>query len=99
MNFAKHLISFAAITTFATTACAQPAIHGSGVVKTVDAAAGVVNLAHEPIESLKWPAMVMDFKVKDKAQLSKLTSGQKVAFTLTKNSSGGYDIKQINVVK
>jgi Cu(I)/Ag(I) efflux system protein CusF len=36
-----------------------------GTVKKVDQAAGRVTLAHEPIPSLKWPAMTMGFGVKD----------------------------------
>jgi Cu(I)/Ag(I) efflux system periplasmic protein CusF len=37
------------------------------VVKGVDAANGKVTLAHEPIESLKWPAMTMSFVLKGKS--------------------------------
>lgn len=51
-----------------------------GTVKKVDAKAGVVTLAHEPIKSLNWPSMTMGFKVKDKMLMDKLTDGRKVEF-------------------
>ena len=49
-----------------------------GVVKKLDAKAGTVTLAHEPVKSLNWPAMTMAFKVQDKAALDKLAEGKKV---------------------
>jgi Cu(I)/Ag(I) efflux system protein CusF len=50
---------------------AAPTTHkGVGLVKNVNAADGVVTLAHEPIKSLNWPAMTMGFKVKDKILIS-----------------------------
>ena len=51
-----------------------------GVVKKADAKAGSVSLAHEPVATLKWPAMTMAFKVADKALLDKLAEGRKVEF-------------------
>ena len=48
-----------------------------GTVKSVDAKAGTVTLDHEPVKSMKWPAMSMAFKVKDKAALEKLSQGKK----------------------
>ena len=55
---------------------------GVGVIKDINAADGVVTLAHEPIKSLNWPAMTMGFKVKDKAMVDKIKPGDKVQFTL-----------------
>src|SRR5205823_4865511 len=40
--------------------------HAVGVVKSVDAAKGTLTLEHEPVASMKWPAMTMTFKAKDK---------------------------------
>ena len=54
--------------------------HGSGVVKSVDAAKGTVTIAHGPVETLKWSAMTMTFKAKDKKLLDSLKPGQKVEF-------------------
>lgn len=57
------------------------------VVKGVDQANGKVTLAHEPIESLKWPAMTMSFAVKDKALFDKLTPGKKVHVDIVRDGS------------
>jgi Cu(I)/Ag(I) efflux system protein CusF len=58
---------------------------GTGVVKSVDAAAGSITFAHEPIKSLNWPAMTMAFKVKDKSLLDRAKPGDKVQFTLVQS--------------
>jgi Cu(I)/Ag(I) efflux system protein CusF len=61
--------------------------HGSGKVKSVDAAAGKVTLDHGPIKSIGWPAMTMGFAVKDPKQLEGLKPGRTVNFTLVKEGS------------
>jgi Cu(I)/Ag(I) efflux system protein CusF len=58
----------------------QMAHKAMGTVKKVDAKAGVVTLAHEPVTSMNWPAMTMGFKVKDKMLMNKLSDGKKVEF-------------------
>ena len=58
---------------------------GKGVVKSVDAAKGTVMLSHDPIQSLKWPAMTMGFKAKDKAMLDNLKPGAKVEFSFVQS--------------
>jgi Cu/Ag efflux protein CusF len=50
----------------------------TGVVKNVDRNKGVATLDHDPVASLKWPAMTMSFSVKDKAMLGKLAVDKKV---------------------
>lgn len=60
----------------------------TGVVKTIDPANGKVTLAHEAIKSLDWPAMTMNFAVKDKALFDKLTVGKKVEVELVKQGAG-----------
>jgi Cu(I)/Ag(I) efflux system protein CusF len=52
----------------------------TGVVKSVDAAKSSVMLAHDPVKSLKWPAMTMGFTVREKSLLDKLQPGKKVEF-------------------
>jgi Cu(I)/Ag(I) efflux system membrane fusion protein len=53
---------------------------GRGKVKEIDAQAGRVELEHEPIPAMQWPAMSMGFVVEDKAQLSALKKGDAVEF-------------------
>jgi len=75
------------------------AAQGSGVVKKVDAANGIVNIAHEPIPALKWPAMIMDFKVADKKLLDGIKPGQSVNFGISKDAKVGFVISRIGAGK
>lgn len=59
-----------------------------GVVKALDAKAGTVTFAHEPVKSLNWPAMSMTFSVKDKMLFDKLAEGKKVEFEFMKEGNG-----------
>ncbi|HWQ38178.1 MAG TPA: copper-binding protein [Burkholderiales bacterium] len=57
---------------------------GKGLVESVDLAKGVITMEHEPIQSLRWPRMVMDFKAHDPALLKGLKEGDRVEFDLVK---------------
>ena len=59
-----------------------------GEVTAVDAAAGDLEMKHEPIPAIEWPAMTMPFDVADKAMLNGLKVGQKVDFDLAKRDDG-----------
>lgn len=59
-----------------------------GKVTKVDAGAGVVTLAHEPVKSLNWPAMNMGFQVQDKMLLDKLGVGKTVDFEFVQAEKG-----------
>ena len=61
--------------------------HGSGVVQSVDAAAGTVTVKHEAIASAGWPAMTMSFPVQDKKALENVKPGQKVDFAFMQQGS------------
>lgn len=63
-------------------AAASGAIKGTGVVKAIDAKAGVIKLHHGPIPALKWPAMTMDFKAAP-AVIAAAKVGKSMTFTLT----------------
>ena len=77
-------------------AAPAPATHrGVGTVKAVDPANASVTVAHEPIASLKWPAMTMDFKVRDAALLRTLKPGQRIVFDLAGEPGGEYTIVRI----
>src|SRR5688572_20471645 len=53
---------------------------GTGVVKSVDPKKATVTLAHDPIQSMNWPAMTMSFKARDGKMIGELTPGRKVEF-------------------
>ena len=69
-----------------------------GVVNSVNAAGGRVNITHDPIESLKWPKMKMNFKVQDPALLEGVKAGDVVDFDLQKTGDE-YKITRIAPAK
>ena len=76
----------------------QAGAHKSrGRIKEVDAAAGRVELEHEPIPAMQWPAMTMGFITEDKAQLSGLKKGDMVEFEVKSkpDQDGNYLLPKI----
>jgi Cu/Ag efflux protein CusF len=53
-----------------------------GVVKAIDATAGRVTIAYEPVEPLNWPAGAQPFPVAKSALLNGVTVGEKIRFTM-----------------
>jgi len=89
-------INAGAVVAGAPIAAATAATHrAEGKVESVDPANASVTLAHGPIASLKWPAMTMDFKVRDAALLRTLKPGQKIIFDLVGEPGGEYAIVRI----
>jgi len=65
---------------------AKGTVHkASGKVTKVDPGKGAVTIAHGPVASMKWPAMSMTFKVKDKAMLDKVKPGDQVEFSFVES--------------
>ncbi|MCK4866136.1 MAG: efflux RND transporter periplasmic adaptor subunit [Gammaproteobacteria bacterium] len=69
-------------------------IMGTAVLNSVMPAYNMINMAHDPIPALDWPAMEMDFTVKKDVSLQGLNKGDKVEFELEKGESG-YVVKSI----
>lgn len=69
-------------------ASAQMTHMAKGTVNKIDPKTGWVLMAHEPVNSMNWPAMTMSFKVKDKSLLDKLAVGKKVDFGFVKEGEG-----------
>jgi Cu(I)/Ag(I) efflux system protein CusF len=82
----KFLLKLMLLFSFASIAFAQTH-QATGVVKRIDAARGVVALKHDPIQSLGWPGMTMDFGVRDKKLLQGLKPEQKVSFEFVEEKS------------
>ena len=78
---------------------AMQAHKAEGVVNNIDLQHGKINLTHGPVESLGWPGMTMDFKVKDNAILKGIKLGQKVAFEVVKEGPKQFFIAQIVPLK
>lgn len=62
-----------------------------GVVQQADRAAGTATLAHEPVATLNWPAMTMQFTVAEPTLFERLPAGRQVAFEFV-GEDGGYRI-------
>lgn len=71
---------------------------GQGTVNAVDVAAGKLNLTHEPIASLGWKGMTMDFSVQNPALLKNLKPGAPVEFELQRNGKA-YLITRITALE
>jgi Cu(I)/Ag(I) efflux system periplasmic protein CusF len=69
--------------------------HGTGTVNSVDPAQHKINLSHQPISELGWPAMTMDFPVAATVDLKPLKPGTRVNFTIEQPSGGMYEIQAI----
>ena len=78
----------------ATAATASAGDMTDGEVRKIDLEAGKVTLKHADIKSLDMPAMTMVFVVKDKAQLGKLKTGDKVRFKVI-NDGGKFTVTDI----
>ena len=60
-----------------------------GTVNSVDTAAGRVTISHGAVESAKWPAMTMSFKLADPSVAKNVKPGDRVDFHFT--IQGGMD--------
>jgi len=69
----------------------------TGTVEAVDAAAGKITIAHEPVDALQWPAMTMGFKATPE-QIASVQAGQKVQFEFESQGMNA-TITQITPVK
>ncbi len=69
--------------------------HGDGRIEAIDLSHASLTIAHGPIDSLRWPAMTMDFQVNDAQLLQSLKPGQDIHFAMTENSAGEFVIVQI----
>ena len=84
----KFLLRLIVLLSFAGLAFAQ-SHQATGVVKRIDSAKGVVTLKHDPVKSLNWPGMTMDFGVRDKKLLWRTSNrSRKSTFEFVEEKSG-----------
>jgi Cu(I)/Ag(I) efflux system membrane fusion protein len=62
-----------------------------GTLKSIDAA-GTVSVSHDPVASLGWPAMTMDFVLANPSLLGKLQPGNPIAFEFVERKPGEWVI-------
>lgn len=73
----------------------EPAIRAQGVIRAFSADAHTINLTHNPIPQLNWPAMTMDFDVIKNVDLSRLQVGQEIEFELVAREDGLYEVVSV----
>ena len=66
-----------------------------GTVDSVDAKAGIISLNHGPVDSLKWPAMTMEFKLANNALLQALKPGAMVTVEFVERGKGEWVITSV----
>jgi len=71
-------------------------VMGVGTVKVVKSAEHKLNITHDPIPALNWPAMTMDFEVKDGVSLEDVHPGDRIHFGLVKSANNRYVISMIH---
>jgi Cu(I)/Ag(I) efflux system membrane fusion protein len=71
---------------------------GSGRITDLNLAKGRVELEHEPIASLKWPRMTMEFAVEDATSLAHFKRGDLVDFEMRgePNKEGDYVVLRLS---
>ena len=77
----------------ATAAAAKSVSHqAAGTIDGIDAKAGTLSIEHGPVDSLKWPAMTMEFKLANEALLKGLQPGASVDFEFVERGPGEWVI-------
>lgn len=66
-----------------------------GVLNAIDAAAGTVTISHEPVASLKWPAMKMDFVLANSGLVAGLKPGAAVEFEFVERQAGEWVVTSL----
>ena len=66
-----------------------------GVVNRIDSTQHKITVTHEPIPSIGWPSMTMEFAVAPAVDLSGLKPGARIDFTMTKGKEGMYEVQSV----
>ena len=68
----------------------------TGTVVAVNASSARITIAHEPVQTLKWPAMKMQFRVAEAVLLDGLSVGDKIRFEFMQDDAGKYVVQDIH---
>ena len=66
-----------------------------GTLDAVDAKAGTVTVTHQPVASLKWPAMTMDFALANDSLVAGLKPGAAIGFEFVERKPGEWVITAV----
>lgn len=78
---------------------AKGIISGEGKVTAIMAEQRMLTIEHAPIAALGWPAMSMDFKLGERADIGALKVGSRIHFSLLQDKAGAYEIDQVHVME
>lgn len=67
----------------------------TGTVNAVDPAGHKINVSHQPIPSIGWPAMTMDFAVAPSVDLGRIKPGSRISFSIEKGKDGMYQVETV----
>ena len=70
-------------------------VQGRGIIASLMPAHGMIDLEHEAIDAINWPAMSMSFLTLDGVDLSGFDVGQTVIFDLVRNVDGEWRIAEL----
>jgi RND family efflux transporter MFP subunit len=77
---------------------AKPAAVGHkavGILNAIDTASGSVTISHEPVASLKWPAMKMDFVLANPSLVSGIKPGAAIEFEFVERQAGEWVVTSL----
>jgi Cu(I)/Ag(I) efflux system membrane fusion protein len=79
----------------------KPAVshNAVGTLDAVDAKAGTVTVTHEPVASLKWPAMTMEFVPANPALVANVKPGTAISFEFVERKPGEWVITKLEAGK
>ena len=66
-----------------------------GTLDSIDAKAGTVTVTHQPVASLKWPAMTMDFALANDSLVSGVKPGAPIGFEFVERKPGEWVITAV----
>ena len=75
-------------------AAQEQRIDVTGTLNSIDVENRSVNITHDPVAALKWPAMTMNFPVSDSMDLSTLHADD-ISFVLLVAGDGTYKVDKI----
>jgi len=70
-------------------------VEGTGIVNSLMAGHGMIDITHDPIAALSWPAMTMSFLTIEGLSLDGITAGDRVQFSLIEDG-GNWRISAID---
>lgn len=72
---------------------------GVGVINSVDAEKGTINITHEPMPEIGWPTMTMDMPVTKRVDLGAVKPGDKVDFKVKLGRDKQYRVMEMKAAK